>query len=189
MLLIMGLGFQLIHWPDDFCQALAAEGFHVIRFDNRDSGASTHLPGRRYTLEDVADDAAGLLGVLGVESAHVVGASLGGMVGQLLAIRHSARVLSLASMMSTTGRRGQGRTSLRVLTHLFARPPRTEREAIERRVRVFAAVGSRDWPKMSTKSVVSPRWRCGATPTLEPVAGVNTARFAVPATVQRRCTG
>lgn len=143
MLLIMGLGFQLIHWPDDFCQALAAEGFHVIRFDNRDSGASTHLPGRRYTLEDMADDAAGLLGVLGVESAHVVGASLGGMVGQLLAIRHSARVLSLASMMSTTGRRGQGRTSLRVLTHLFARPPRTEREAIERRVRVFAAVGSR----------------------------------------------
>ena len=79
MLLIMGLGFQLIHWPEDFCRQLAAEGFRVVRFDNRDAGRSTHLPGRRYTLEDMAADAVGLLNALGVESAHVVGASLGGL--------------------------------------------------------------------------------------------------------------
>jgi pimeloyl-ACP methyl ester carboxylesterase len=74
MLLIMGLGFQLIHWPADFCRQLAAEGFRVVRFDNRDAGRSTHLPGRRYTLADMADDAVGLLSALGVDSAHVVGA-------------------------------------------------------------------------------------------------------------------
>ncbi|GAA1026108.1 alpha/beta hydrolase [Virgisporangium ochraceum] len=142
MLLIMGMGFQLIHWPEDFCRQLAAEGFRVVRFDNRDAGCSTHLPGRRYTLEDMADDTVGLLDALGVESAHVVGASLGGMVAQLMAIQDPGRVRSLASIMSTTGRRGKGRTSLRVFRHLVARPPRTEEEAIERRVRVFSTVGS-----------------------------------------------
>src|SRR5687767_13554828 len=86
MLLVMGLGFQLVHWPEAFCTQLAAEGFRVIRFDNRDAGRSTHLPGRRYALEDLADDALGLLDALGVESAHVVGASMGGMVAQLMAI-------------------------------------------------------------------------------------------------------
>src|SRR3954451_12422620 len=142
MLLIMGLGAQLIHWPDDFCRQLAAEGFRVVRFDNRDAGRSTHLPGRRYTVADMADDAVGLLDALGVDSAHVVGASLGGMIAQTMAIRHPARVRSLASLMSTTGRRGVGRTSPRVFRHLLARAPRTEQEAIERRVRVFATVGS-----------------------------------------------
>ncbi len=142
VLLIMGLGFQLIHWPEDFCRQLAAEGFRVVRFDNRDAGRSTHLPGRRYTLEDMAEDAVGLLNALGVESAHVVGASLGGMVAQLMAIWHPGRVRSLASVMSTTGRRGKGRTSVRLFRHLFSRPPRTVEEAIERRVRVFSRVGS-----------------------------------------------
>ncbi|SFT86924.1 Pimeloyl-ACP methyl ester carboxylesterase [Geodermatophilus amargosae] len=142
MLLIMGLGFQLIHWPEDFCRQLAAEGFRVVRFDNRDAGRSTHLPGRRYTLEDMADDAVGLLDALGVDSAHIVGASLGGMIAQTMAIRHPRRVRSLASLMSTPGRRGKGRTSLRVFRHALARPPRTEEEAIERRVRVFSLIGS-----------------------------------------------
>jgi pimeloyl-ACP methyl ester carboxylesterase len=142
MLLIMGLGFQLIHWPEEFCRQLAAVGFRVVRFDNRDAGRSTHLPGRRYTLEDMADDAVGLLDALGVDSAHVVGASLGGMIAQTMAIRHPARVRSLASLMSTTGRRGKGRTSLRVFRHAFGRRPRTQDEAVERRVRVFAAIGS-----------------------------------------------
>src|SRR3954469_5585307 len=142
LLLIMGLGQQLIHWPEDFCRQLAAEGFRVVRFDNRDSGRSTHLPGRRYTIADMADDAVGLLDALGVDSAHVVGASLGGMIAQTIAIRHPGRVRSLASLMSTTGRRGVGRTSPRVFRHLLARAPRTEQEAIERRVRVFATVGS-----------------------------------------------
>ncbi|GAA0251690.1 alpha/beta fold hydrolase [Cryptosporangium japonicum] len=142
MVLIMGLGFQLVHWPDAFCRRLADAGYRVVRFDNRDAGRSTHRPGARYTLDDMADDTAGLLDALGVGSAHVVGASMGGMIAQLMAIRHPDRVRSLASLMSTTGRRGVGRTSPRVLRHLFARRPRTEEESIERRVRVFADVGS-----------------------------------------------
>jgi pimeloyl-ACP methyl ester carboxylesterase len=142
VLLIMGLGFQLVHWPDGFCRRLAAEGFRVVRFDNRDAGRSTHLPGRAYDLEDLADDTAGLLDALGVEAAHVVGASMGGMVAQVMAVRHGSRVRSLASIMSTTGRRGVGRTSLRVYRFAFARRARTEQEAVERRLRVFAAIGS-----------------------------------------------
>jgi pimeloyl-ACP methyl ester carboxylesterase len=142
MLLVMGLGFQLVHWPEEFCRLLAAEGFFVVRFDNRDAGRSTHLPGRRYTLDDMADDAVGLLDALGIDSAHVVGASLGGMIAQAMAVRHPDRVRSLASLMSTTGRRGAGRTSLRVLRHAVGRRPRNEQEAIERRVRVFRAIGS-----------------------------------------------
>jgi pimeloyl-ACP methyl ester carboxylesterase len=126
MLLIMGLGFQLVHWPEDFCRRLAGEGLRVVRFDNRDAGRSTHLPGSCYTLDDMADDAVGLLDALGVGSAHVVGASLGGMVAQTLAIRHPHRVRSLASLMSTTGQRGVGRISWRVFRHLLGRSPRTE---------------------------------------------------------------
>jgi pimeloyl-ACP methyl ester carboxylesterase len=145
MLLIMGLGFQLVHWPEDLCRRLATGGFRVVRFDNRDAGESTHLPGRRYTLEDMADDAVGLLDVLGVPSAHVVGASLGGMIAQTMAIRHPGRVRSLASLMSTTGRRGQGRTSVRVLRHALRRRARSEAEAVERRIRVFATIGSTDF--------------------------------------------
>jgi pimeloyl-ACP methyl ester carboxylesterase len=142
MVLIMGLGFQLVHWPEDFCRLLAAEGFRVVRFDNRDAGGSTHLPGRGYTLEDMADDVVGLLNVLGIDSAHIVGASLGGMIAQAIAIQHPRRVRSLASLMSTTGRRGKGRTALRVFRHAFARPPHTAEEAIERRIRVFSTIGS-----------------------------------------------
>ncbi|WP_218938323.1 alpha/beta fold hydrolase [Modestobacter altitudinis] len=142
LLLIMGLGQQLIHWPEDFCRQLAAEGFRVVRFDNRDAGRSTHLSGRRYSLEDMEADTVGLLDALAVDSAHVVGASLGAMIAQTMVIRHPDRVRSLASLMSTTGRRGVGRTSMRVFRHMLTRPPRTEQEAIERRVRVFATVGS-----------------------------------------------
>jgi pimeloyl-ACP methyl ester carboxylesterase len=142
LLLIMGLGFQLVHWPDAFCQQLADRGYYVVRFDSRDAGRSTHLPGAHYTLEDLSDDAVGLLDALRIESAHVVGASLGGMVAQLIAIRHPSRVRSLASLMSTTDQRGKGKTALRVYRHMFSRRPRTEQEAIERRVRVFLDVGS-----------------------------------------------
>jgi len=142
LLLIMGLGFQLVHWPDAFCQQLADRGYYVVRFDNRDAGRSTHLPGARYTLQDIADDAVGLLDSLGIDSAHVVGASMGGMVAQLIAIGHPSRVRSLASLMSTTGRCGKGKTALRVYRHMASRRPRTEPEAIQRRVRVFLDVGS-----------------------------------------------
>jgi pimeloyl-ACP methyl ester carboxylesterase len=142
LLLMMGLGFQLVAWPDAFCAALAGRGFRVVRFDHRDAGRSTHLPGRRYALRDLAGDAAGLLDHLGVRAAHVVGASMGGMVAQVLATEHPDRVSSLASLMSSTGARRVGRPSLRVLRHAVGRPPRTPAEAAERRVRVFAAMGS-----------------------------------------------
>jgi pimeloyl-ACP methyl ester carboxylesterase len=142
LLLIMGLGFQLVHWPDAFCQQLADRGYYVVRFDSRDAGRSTHLPGAHYTLKDLSDDAVGLLYALRIESAHVVGASLGGMVAELIAIRHPSRVRSLASLMSTTGQRGKGKTALRIYRHMFSRRPRIEQEAIERRVRVFLDVGS-----------------------------------------------
>jgi pimeloyl-ACP methyl ester carboxylesterase len=142
LLLIMGLGFQLVHWPDGLCRQLADRGYYVVRFDNRDAGRSTHLPGARYTLEDMAGDAVGLLDALRIDSAHVVGASLGAMVAQLMAIRHPSRVRSLASLMSTTGQRGKGKTALRIYRHMFSRRPRTEKQAIERRVRVFLDVGS-----------------------------------------------
>ncbi|MEV0422858.1 alpha/beta fold hydrolase [Streptosporangium canum] len=112
LLLIMGLGAQLIHWDEEFCELLAGRGHHVVRFDNRDAGESTHLrdaavpasggDGRApYLMDDMADDAAGLLDALGWESAHVVGASMGGMIAQSLAIRHPRRVRSLTSIMST----------------------------------------------------------------------------------------
>lgn len=118
VLLIMGAGGQLINWPDGLCAALADHGLHVIRFDNRDSGHSTHfdeagtpdipaaLNGDRstvpYELADLAADTIGLLDALDIESAHVVGASLGGMIAQTVAVDHPARVRSLTSIMSTT---------------------------------------------------------------------------------------
>ncbi|QFZ24573.1 alpha/beta fold hydrolase [Saccharothrix syringae] len=138
----MGLGFQLVHWPDGFCRRLADRGFFVVRFDNRDAGRSTHLPGTDYALVDMAADAVGLLDALGADRAHVVGASMGGMIAQVMAAHHPSRVLSLASLMSTTGRRGKGRTSPRLIRHLFSRTARTEQQAVERRVRLFETVGS-----------------------------------------------
>src|SRR3954454_16671695 len=121
LLLVMGLATQMIAWHDDFCAELTERGFFVIRFDNRDVGRSTAMrdlpvPTMRqlvlrerkaagYTLSDMAADAIGLLDHLGIEKAHVVGASMGGMIAQTIAIEHADRVLSLASIMSNTGSR------------------------------------------------------------------------------------
>ncbi|HKJ36874.1 MAG TPA: alpha/beta fold hydrolase, partial [Solirubrobacterales bacterium] len=119
IVLIMGLGMQMLGWDEEFCTALAARGFHVVRFDNRDVGLSSKLSGRVnipagmagltgsavYTLDEMAGDTAGLLDHLGLESAHIVGASLGGMIGQQLAANHPRRVSSLVSIMSNTGKR------------------------------------------------------------------------------------
>ncbi len=125
LLLVMGLASQMVLWEDEFCQTLADRGFRVIRFDNRDIGHSTILReapvptraqllrrdprGASYSLDQMADDAAGLLDQLGIDAAHVSGVSMGGMIAQLLAIRHPERVLSLVSIMSTTGNRRVGR--------------------------------------------------------------------------------
>jgi pimeloyl-ACP methyl ester carboxylesterase len=159
LLLIMGLGAQMIYWPDPFCQALADAGFSVVRFDNRDVGRSTILRDRRppstaellrrrlrspaYTLDDMADDAAGLLDHLGVDAAHVVGASMGGMIAQALAVRHPGRVLTLTSIMSTTGARRVGQASKR-LYPLFLRSMPREREGyLERSLRGARLIGSK----------------------------------------------
>jgi len=107
LLLIMGFTMQLIQWPDGFVERLAGRGFRVIRFDNRDVGLSSKVEAR-YTLDDMADDTAGLLDALGAAPAHVVGASMGGFIAQLLTLRHPDKVRSLASLMSTTGAPGVG---------------------------------------------------------------------------------
>jgi pimeloyl-ACP methyl ester carboxylesterase len=107
VLLINGLGSQMTRWPHVFCEKLAARGYRVIRFDNRDVGKSTWFkPGDSYTLSDMAADAVAVLDAAGVAKAHVAGVSMGGMISQLVAIEHPERVLSLTSIMSATGARG-----------------------------------------------------------------------------------
>ncbi|WP_046729340.1 alpha/beta fold hydrolase [Streptomyces humi] len=150
VLLVMGFGAQMIAWHEDFCQALADRGRYVIRYDNRDSGLSTKFDehpvevGRfiatvrsgdmaaalamvPYGLQDMADDGLNLLTVLGVGRAHVVGASMGGMIAQTMAISHPERVLTLTSMMSSTGESEYGRSSPEARAVLFGPKP-TDRE-------------------------------------------------------------
>jgi pimeloyl-ACP methyl ester carboxylesterase len=104
LLLIGGLGTQLIAWDEEFCELLASRGFHVIRFDNRDAGLSTWMTGGdEYTLEDMAADTVGLLDAMGIPAAHIVGASMGGFIAQLIALDHPDRVLTLTSMISGPG--------------------------------------------------------------------------------------
>lgn len=166
LLLVMGLGAQLISWEEGFCQRLADQGFHVIRYDNRDVGLSTKIEGGgepdlagamaavlegkpvplAYTLEDMADDGIALLDALGIPAAHVVGASMGGMIVQAMAIRHPARVLSLCSIMSTTGDRGVGQPTPEAIAALLAPPPRNRDEAIEASVKGSRIIGSPGFP-------------------------------------------
>jgi len=161
-LLIMGLGTQMVAWQDDFCSQLAARGLYVVRFDNRDIGRSTHLQGpppsltqllrgsgdaARYTLADMAEDAAGLLSELGLAPAHVIGASQGGMIAQALAARHPAQVRSLVSLMSSTGGRWVGRPALSSYPIFIRKAPRERAAFIEYAVRMFTKVGSRGMPQ------------------------------------------
>jgi pimeloyl-ACP methyl ester carboxylesterase len=162
LLLVMGLGGQLIHWDLELCEQLADRGFWVIRFDNRDSGRSTQVDApvpdlRRamlglrieapYRLEDMADDAFGLLDHLGVEAAHVMGASMGGMIAQTMALARPERVLSLTSIMSTTGERRAGRPKLRVWGVLMRQAPRDREAYIESFVKTFRLIGSSGFPR------------------------------------------
>lgn len=144
LVLVMGLGAQMITWDAAFCELLAAQGFHVVRFDNRDIGLSEYLDelptpdlgaiaaGDRttvpYLLADMASDVVGVLDALGFEKAHVVGASMGGMIVQQLAIDHPDRLLSLCSIMSTTGDPTVGQADPAALQALL-RPPAVGREA------------------------------------------------------------
>ena len=157
MLLVMGLGTQLIHWNPAFVNALVDRGFRVIRYDNRDAGHSSkvdHPPpgrvammfglprGRAYHLDDMADDAAGLIRALGVESAHVFGVSMGGMIAQVAAYRRPERVRSLAMMMSGSGKRVASLPRLRALGTLLARPARSRDAFVERTLKTFEIIGS-----------------------------------------------
>jgi pimeloyl-ACP methyl ester carboxylesterase len=163
VLLIMGIAAQSVHWPAEFCHALVAGGLQVIRFDNRDSGLSTHmtsapppdLPGAlagdlssvSYTLSDMAADAVGLLDALGIAEAHVVGASMGGAIAQVMAIEHPHRVRSLTSMMSTTGNGSVGQISPEVLRELFGAPRAVTRDdVIHQMLRAVRVIGSPGYP-------------------------------------------
>ena len=163
LLLIMGLATQMLAWHEELCAMFAERGFHVIRFDNRDVGHSTHIRGGpkpkvmramlgithdpHYTLEDMADDAVGLLDELGIEAAHVVGASMGGMIAQTLAIRRPERVLSLASIMSTTGNRRAGLPRLRAFGLLLRRAPRDRDSYADYVAGIFKVIGSRGFDR------------------------------------------
>lgn len=161
VLLIAGLGGQLISWEDGFCRELADRGLLVVRYDNRDVGLSTHLgegtlalatalmatQPPAYTLTDLAADAAGLIAGLGWGSAHVVGASMGGMIGQVLAIEHPERVRSLTSIMSTTGDPDVGEASEEAIALLMSPPTATRAEALDAAVRASLVVGSPGYPR------------------------------------------
>jgi pimeloyl-ACP methyl ester carboxylesterase len=162
LLLVMGLGGPLIWWDDALCRMFVERGFHVIRFDNRDCGRSTRMesaPRPRplrallgatssasYTLDDVAADAAGLLDHLGLPAAHVTGVSMGGMIAQTLAISHPGRVLSLASIMSSTGSRRVGWARPRLLPLLARGLPRTRAEYVAEALRLWRLIGSPGFP-------------------------------------------
>jgi len=127
LLLVNGLGSQCINFATEWCAKFAAEGFHVVRFDNRDVGLSSKLDGEEYTLADMADDGFAVLDALGVERAHVMGLSLGGMVVQRMAVGRPERLLSLTSVMSMTGERDYGQPTPEALAELM-RPAATSRE-------------------------------------------------------------
>jgi pimeloyl-ACP methyl ester carboxylesterase len=160
LLLVMGLGAQLIAWPQGFVDGLIERGFFVIRYDNRDCGLSTKFEGlpeitalfggdtssAPYRVEDMADDAAALLSELGVERVHVVGASMGGMIAQALVIHHPSRFLSACSIMSTTGDRSVGAPTGEAMTALLRPVATTREEAIEASVDGSRVIGSPKYP-------------------------------------------
>src|SRR5260221_13456225 len=158
----MGLGAQLQQWPDGFCAALVEHGLHVIRFDNRDVGQSTHmhdapapnypavlggdLASVSYTLSDMAADTAALVAALGFDSVHVVGASMGGFIAQTLAIEHPARVRTLTSIMSSTGDRSVGQIHPAAMQIFAGPPPVTRDDMIERARFVARTIRSPGYP-------------------------------------------
>jgi pimeloyl-ACP methyl ester carboxylesterase len=167
ILLIMGLASQLTLWPEALCSGLAARQFRVIRFDNRDIGKSTHLSDKGapdlaalmarllsgqpveppYTLNAMAADAMGLLDAIGVDRAHIVGASMGGMIAQLVAVHYPARTKSLVSIMSTTGRRDLPPAKPEAMAAIMTPPASLGREdRIEGAVRIWRAIGSPGYP-------------------------------------------
>ena len=154
MVLIQGLGAHMLGWHEEFCRQLADRGHHVIRFDNRDVGQSQRFPAGGYTLADMAEDTAGLLDALHIDSAHIVGQSMGGMIAQHLALEHPGRVLSLALVYSTPST--EYIHGLDLLTgRLDAPHARNRDEAIELFVQNEAASASLRYPRTSNGSASS----------------------------------
>ena len=166
LLLIIGLGGQMIFWDDDLCRDLMERGHYVIRFDNRDAGLSTKfdeagvpnlietfgrlMQGEKitppYTMDDMADDAVGLLDALGIPKAHICGMSMGGMIAQTIAIRHPSRVLSLISIYSTTGNREVPPPKQEALGMLIAPVPAEREACIEHMLRLFRTIAGPGFP-------------------------------------------
>ena len=163
ILLVMGLGAQMTLWPMEFVEELTSQGFRVIRYDNRDIGLSQKFDGERapglvrhmlfkrfgfspkvpYTLSDMADDGIALLDALGIDRAHVVGASMGGMIAQLMAVNHADRLLSLTSVMSTTGNPRLPQAEKSAMKALTTPPPSMEEDVlVEHGVGIARAIGS-----------------------------------------------
>ncbi|ABR90981.1 Uncharacterized conserved protein [Janthinobacterium sp. Marseille] len=190
ILLIMGLGMQLISWPAAFCDGLVRQGFYVIRFDNRDSGLSSkfHHLGKPntllslikmsfripltagYTLDDMAADAVALLDALKIERAHIVGASMGGMIAQIIAGKYPEHTLSLTSIMSTSGRRGLPGPTRAARKVLFSRPPDPgdQQAVINHFVRTMEVIGSPAYPV--AHEVLQERITQSVQRSLEPIA-------------------
>lgn len=172
MLLVMGLGAQLTLWPDELVEALVERGFRVIRYDNRDIGLSQKMEGAKapgmvahilmrrlglkprvpYTLADMASDGVGLLDALGIDKAHVVGASMGGMIAQHIAFSHPGRVLSLTSIMSTTGNPRLPAAQKQAIDVLTKRPASADEAVlIEHGMKIARTIGSPAYPEDETR--------------------------------------
>jgi pimeloyl-ACP methyl ester carboxylesterase len=166
LVLVMGLGGQMLLWDDAFCEALASRGHFVLRFDNRDIGLSTHFDeagvpdlmqlmtaaatgepnALAYTLDDMADDAVGLIDALGIDDAHFVGASMGGMIVQTVAVRHPARVRSLTSIMSTTGNPAVPPARPELMARLGGPPPVGRQASIDASVEMWKMISGPGYP-------------------------------------------
>ena len=146
LLLVGGLGNQLLMWAEELCWSFVDRGFHVVRFDNRDAGLSTRLPeGAEYDLSDMARDVVGLLDGLGIERSHVLGMSLGGMIAQTVAIDHPARVATLTSVSANTGNPAYGRATDEVVAALTRTEPDDPDAAIESAVAARRVWSSPEW--------------------------------------------
>ena len=142
LVLVNGLGSQCINYAVEWCELFVAEGYRVIRFDNRDTGLSSKLEGVDYSLSDMAGDVVAVLDAVGVERAHVMGLSMGGMIAQRLAIDHPERLRTLTSVMSRTGEPGYGESSPEALAVLLGPPATSREEHVENHVRAIGVYGS-----------------------------------------------
>jgi len=195
LMLIMGLGYQLIHWPEELLTALQNDGYRVIVFDNRDAGRSSRLTGRppsfmeklkriapegAYTVEDMAEDAFGLLDHLGLDQAHLVGMSLGGMIAQAMSSHKPDRVKSLTSIFSTTGASKVGYPGLRMLIQLSKKAARTREAFIDRGMETISIIQGRDYrsDKDDKRALFGAAWDRGGNDQHRGIARQMNAVFA-----------